>query len=621
MKKVIFTILFLSFCLLLPAQTKERNQIEDKYKWDISHMYKSISDWHKHKEEIKKEIETLDLYKGKLKTNSNNIVKTFLKYETVTKDLYLLSNYANRLADEDLTISENQKMLQEVYTIFTNFSEKISYFSPEINTIDDKTLTKFYNENKELKEFKFAIDEIRRTKKHILSNESESILATAGMIASTPFELYSIFENSEKPNPKVKLSNGEEVVLDIATFLTLRTSDNRTDREIVFREFFNNYAKFKNTFGANILGKVKTDWFFAKSRNYNSTLESSLNSNNIPVTVYENLITQIHNNLPTLHKALNLKKKMLNLENLHYYDLYTPIVKQVDFDFSVEKAAEIIPLSLEPLGKEYVDVVKKAFNERWIDFYPNKGKKSGAYSDGSAYDVHPYILMNWTNDYNSLSTMTHELGHTMHSYFSNKNQRFLYSNYSIFVAEIASTLNENLLNNYMLQNVKSKEEKIFLLGSYLEMLRTTIFRQVSFAEFEWILHKKVEAGEPLTGESISEIYYDIVKKYYGHDLGVCIVDPYIAYEWAFIPHFLMSTYYVYQYSTSLIYSTAIAEKIINQGDKAVKDYYNLLNGGGSDFPIELIKKSGIDPLTSEAFDLTMSKMNQVINEIEKLLSE
>lgn len=621
MKKYLLVFVLAIFICSTFAQTKERSEIADKYKWDLTHLYKSKEEWYKHKDEIKKQIDQLDKYAGKLKEKSAYLLETSVNYENAVKAFSKLAGYASKLGDENLGISENRQLGMEVSTLGTYFSEKTSFIRPEITSIDNSILEKFYKENKELAKYKFSISLIQRGKAHTLSPEGEAILASAGMIAGFDYEVYSIFDNSEKPIPSVALSDGKEISLDTPAFLTLRPGENRADRKIVFNNFFSNYGKFINTLGANFVGKLKKDWFFAKSRKYNSTLESSLDANNIPVSVYENLISQINKNLPTLHRMLELKKKIIGVDTMHYYDIYTPLVKKTNFDFSVEKAAEVIPVALKPLGEEYVSVIKKAFESRWIDFYSNKGKRSGAYSDGSAYDVHPYILMNWTDNYESLGTMAHELGHTMHSYFSNKNQPYIYSDYSIFVAEIASTLNEHLLNKYMLDNFKSRDEQLFLLGSYLEMMRGTIFRQVQFAEFELEVHKKIEAGEPLTGEALSSIYYDIVKKYYGHDKGVCIVDPYIANEWAFIPHFIMSTYYVYQYSTSLIYSTAISEKILNQGEPAVKNYYNILSGGGSDFPIELIKKAGIDPLSSEAFDLTMSKINKVIDRIEELLKQ
>ena len=320
---------------------------------------------------------------------------------------------------------------------------------------------------------------------------------------------------------------------------------------------------------------------------------------------------------------------MLGYDTLYYYDLYTSMVEKVDMNFSVEDGQEMIIKSLKPLGDEYTTVLQKAFDERWIDYYPTDGKRSGAYSAGSAYDYHPYILMNWTDDYNSVSTLAHELGHTMHSYLSNENQSFQNSQYPIFVAEIASTLNENLLNDYMVENAKSDKEKLFILGSYLEMLRGTLFRQVSFAEFEWEIHKKIEAGEPLNGEIMSSIYYDIVKRYYGHDEGVTVVPEYIKYEWAYIPHFYYN-YYVYQYATSIIYATAFAEKITNsklqliEGElgvsknPAVDEYFKILTGGGSEYPIDLVKNAGVDPMSAEPFKLAMKRMNGVMDKIEAI---
>jgi oligoendopeptidase F len=286
--------------------------------------------------------------------------------------------------------------------------------------------------------------------------------------------------------------------------------------------------------------------------------------------------------------------------------------------FTIEQGQEVILNALKPMGEEYQATLKKAFSNRWIDYYPNTGKKSGAYSNGATYDIHPYILMNWTDDFESVSTLAHELGHTMHSYFSNKTQPFQSSDYATFVAEIASTFNENLLNNYLTKTVKTNEEKMYLLGSYLELLRTTIFRQTMFAEFEWEAHKLVENNKPITGEILSDIYYNLVKKYYGNDEGVCIVDSSVAYEWAYIPHFVNYTYYVYQYATSIIYATALAEKVIADGDPAVQKYYSILKGGSSEYPLELIKKAGIDPLSSEAFELTMKKMNSIMDQMEKI---
>ena len=454
-----------------------------------------------------------------------------------------------------------------------------------------------------------------------MSEAEEKILASFGLIADNQNEVFAIFNNAEKPFPKVTLSTGEVVDLTSSAYTKYRTSENREDREKVMKALFESYGDFENMLGANLGGKVKKDWVYAKNRKYTSALEASLNSDNLPVSIYTTLIEQVNNNLPTLHRALDLKKRMLGVDELHYYDLYVPLVEKVEMSFTVDEGQKILLDALKPLGNDYISILQKAYNDRWIDYMPTVGKRSGAYSTGGAYDIHPYILMNWTDDFESVSTLAHELGHTMHSYLSNKNQPFAKADYATFVAEIASTVNENLLNDYMAKHAKSDEEKLFILGSYLELLRTTVFRQTSFAEFEWDIHKKVEAGEPLTGKKMSEIYFDIVKRYYGSDDGHCIVDDYIKYEWAYIPHFLGYTYYVFQYATSIIYGTAFVEKMIDQGQPAVDAYYNILKGGGSKYAPELIKDAGIDPMSPEPVELTMQKMNRVMDQMEAILDK
>ncbi|MFH1527298.1 MAG: oligoendopeptidase F [Bacteroidota bacterium] len=618
-----FSKLFTFFLILIftgnfIAQT-DRNTIDNRYKWNLSDLYSSVDDWHAAKVNIESRVNDISKHQGKLGESASNLFYTMDTYYKLIKDYYKLSVYSNRLKDEDLNISENESLAQLSSNLGTKISETSSFIDPEILKIAPEKIKLFYSESPELLEYKTVIDDIQRLRAHTLSESEEKILASFGLVTGTPGNVYSIFDNAEMPRPTVKLADGKEVELNSSNYVKYRGSENRDNRALVFDAFFNNIGKFKNTIGANLAGKVKSDFVYGKNRNYATALEYSLDRFNIPTDVYKNLITQIHNSLPTLHRFLALKQKMLGLDQLHYYDLYTSIVDKVELNYTVEEGQAIILESLKPLGSDYISTVKKSFDDQWIDYYPNKGKRSGAYSSGSAYDVHPYILMNWTDDYNSVSTLAHELGHTMHSYYSNKNQNFANSNYSTFVAEIASTCNEDLLNNFMVQKVKSDKEKIFLLGSYLELLRTTIFRQVLFAEFELIIHEKIENSEPLNGEIMSSLYYDLVKKYYGHDEGVCIIDPYVAYEWAYIPHFIGYSYYVYQYSTSLIYATAFAQKIVNEGQSAVDAYFNILKGGSSDYPIDLIKKAGLDPLSSQPFELVMAKMNTVMDQIEEII--
>ncbi len=620
MLRTIYYILPLTYILLitLHAQTMERKDIPEKYKWNLQDVYKSIDDWKADYNKINSQIGEAEKYKDKLGDNAETFYNALNSYFNLQKEFAKLYDYASKLSDEDLNVSANQALKQQASNLGTKISESTAFINPEILEIDSSRIKQFFNEKKDLEQYSMFVNNILRLKEHTLSKEGEKLLASFGLVTNTPYDVYSIFNNAEMPNPEVKLSTGEEVELSSSAYTKYRTVENREDREKIFKTFFENYGHYQNTFGTNLGGKEKIDFVYAKDRNYKSSLEAALAPNNIPASVYENLITQIHDNLPTLKRFLELKKKMLGLDTLHYYDLYTPLVKKVKMEFTIEEGQKTILSALKPLGDEYISTLQKAFNDRWIDYMPNIGKRSGAYSSGASYDFHPYILTNWNGDYESVSTLAHELGHTMHSFFSNKSQPFAKSDYPIFVAEIASTLNESLLNNYMVDHAKSKEEKLFLLGSYLELLRTTIFRQTLFAEFELEAHKMAEQGEPITGEALTNLYYKLTKEYYGNNQESCIVDPYIAYEWAYIPHFYYN-YYVYQYATSLIYATALSEKVINEGKPAVDNYFKLLKGGASQHPIELIKEAGIDPLSGEPFKLTMNRMNKIMDQIEEII--
>ncbi len=641
MQKLLITLLLLlGFITTGLTQPLERKDVADKYKWNLADIYPTVEAWQADVDMLNKEVEKLADFKGTLGESSENLYTALKTGNDLTKTLWQAWVYASNKSNENLNISENQAMLQQMRSLGTKFGEVTAYFEPEILEIPKEKMDRFFAEIPALKEaqksevpdmnpddklglqqFDIFIDNIQRLREYTLTEAEEKILASFGLIASNQNEVFGIFNNAEKPFPKVTLSTGEEVELTPSAYTKYRTAENREDREKVMTAFFESYGDFKNMLGANLGGKVKKDWVYAKNRKYESSLQASLNSDNLPTEIYSTLIEQVNNNLPTLHRALDLKARMLGLDELHYYDLYVPLVEKVDMSFTVEEGQNVLLDALKPLGEEYVTVLQKVYDDRWIDYMPTVGKRSGAYSSGNAYDVHPYILMNWTDDFQSVSTLAHELGHTMHSYFSNKTQPFAKSDYATFVAEIASTVNQNLLNDYMVENAKSDEEKLYILGSYLELLRTTIFRQTSFAEFEWEIHKKVEAGEPLTGDDMCNIYYDIVKRYYGHDAGHCVVDDYIQYEWSYIPHFLGYTYYVFQYATSLIYGIALVEKMNEQGQSAVDDYYNILKGGGSKYSPELIKDAGIDPMSPEPVALTMQKITRVMDQMEEILEK
>jgi oligoendopeptidase F len=585
------------------AQTIERDQVDEKHRWKLEDIYPSVDAWQADVDMMNAEVDKLADFKGTLGESSESLFKALNTGNDLVKTLWQAWIYASNLSNQNLNISENQALLQQMRALGTKFGEVTAYMEPEILQIPKEKIEQFFAEKPELSDYDMYIDNIQRLREHTLTEAEEKILASFGLIAGNQNEVYGIFNNAEKPFPKVTLSTGEEVELTPSAYTKYRTAENRGDREKVMKALFESYGDY------------------AKNRKYESSLEAALNSDNLPTEVYSTLIEQVNNNLQTLHRALDLKKRMLGLDELHYYDLYVPLVQKVDMSFTVEEGQNVLLDALKPLGNEYVTVLQKSYDDRWIDYIPTVGKRSGAYSTGGAYDVHPYILMNWTDDFESVSTLAHELGHTMHSYFSNKTQPFAKSDYATFVAEIASTVNENLLNDYMVANAKNDDEKLYILGSYLELLRTTIFRQTSFAEFEWEIHKKVESGEPITGEGMCEIYFDIVKRYYGHDAGHCVVDDYIQYEWSYIPHFLGYNYYVFQYATSLIYGTALVENMIENGQPAVDDYYNILKGGGSKYSPELIKDAGIDPMSPEPVALTMKKMNRVMDQMEEILNK
>lgn len=621
MKQFFLTFTILTFVINSSlAQPLERDQVEEKLKWNLAEIYPSVEAWQADVDMLNIEVEKLADFKGKLGESSESLLNAMQTGNDLIKTLYKAWTYASNLSNENLNISENQAMMQQMRALGTKLGEVTAFMEPEILEIPQEKIQQFITEKPELVDYDMYIDNIQRLREHTLTEAEEKILASFGLIAGNQSEVYGIFNNAEKPFPKITLSTGEEVELTSSAYTRYRTAENRGDREKVMKAFFESYGDFKEMLGMNLGGHVKKSWVYAKNRKYSSVLESELNSDNLPVSVYTTLIESVNENLPTLHRALDLKTRMLGLDELHYYDLYVPLVEKVDMSFTVEEGQNVLLEALKPLGAEYVTTLQKSYDDRWIDYMPTVGKRSGAYSSGNAYDVHPYILMNWTDDFESVSTLAHELGHTMHSYFSNKNQPFSKSDYNIFVAEIASTVNENLLNNYMVENAKSDEKRLYILGSYLELLRTTIFRQTSFAEFEWEIHKKVEAGEPLTGENMCKIYFDIVNKYYGSDAGHCVVDDYIKYEWSFIPHFYYN-YYVFQYATSLIYGTAFVEKMVENGQPAVDAYYSILNGGGSKYATDLISDAGIDPMSPEPVTLTMKKMNRVMDQMEEILNK
>lgn len=600
------------------SQMKVREDLPEKYKWDLSDLYSSDESWKEEKEKIEQELQKLLSYKGKLTQSAPLLLEALEMNSLVVKELVKLSSYASMKSDQDTRVTKYAGMEQEMQQLFSEHGALTSYLEPELLTLQEEQLNNFFIEEKGLETYRFYLQDLLRKRAHRGSEEVEKVMAYASLMSGNAATIFNTFSNAEFPYPEIEI-NGERLTLNAANFALYRASEDRDVRRQVFQSYFDKLNEFQRTFGAQLYGNINAALFTTKARNYKSTLERALDASNIPTAVFHNLIKNVNGNLETFHRYLQLRKRMMGVDTLHYYDLYAPLVEQVDLTYTVEESVHNILQSLTPLGTDYQDVAKQAFDERWIDMYPNEGKRSGAYSNGSAYDVHPYILMNYNGKYNDMSTLTHELGHTMHSYLTNKKQHFINANYSIFVAEVASTLNEELLNHFMLQKIENDEVRLAILGNYLEGAKGTLFRQTQFAEFEWMIHEKVANGEALTGADFDELYLELTKRYYGHDKVICVVDDYIKSEWSYIPHFYYN-FYVYQYATSFTASTALSQKVLMGDDNDRKKYLNFLASGSTKYPVELLIDAGVDMNKSEPFEQTIAKINAVMDEMERILA-
>jgi len=603
----------------LPAKARERSEIAAEHKWKLEDLYPSDQAWNEAKQQLAAQFDEITKYKGKLASSASELLACLEFDSRVSREFGRLFSYASMKSDEDTRDSEHLGMKQELQQLGTDYSSRAAFITPEIAAMDKARIDAFVEQEAGLKDFKMALDNILRMKPHTLSHKEEKILAEAGLLAAGPSSVYTVFSNAELPYPEIELSDGTMAKLTKAGYTRYRAVPNRDDREAVFKAFWGAFDKFKATFGTQLYAEVKKNMFYARTRGYQSSLHSALDKNNIPMEVYLALIENVAKNLDSFHRYLDLKKRMLGVETLKYSDVYAPVVKGIDLEYTFDEAKELVLDAVKPLGIDYARVVGQAFEKRWIDVYPSPGKRAGAYSNGSAYDVHPYILLNYNDQYEDVSTLAHELGHTMHSYYSNKTQPFPMADYSIFVAEVASTFNEALLIDKMLKEIKDDDVRLSLLMNYLDGIKGTVFRQTQFAEFELRMHEKAERGEALTGDVLTKMYGDILKRYYGHDKGVCHIDDLYAVEWAYIPHFYYN-FYVYQYSTSFTASTALAEKVLGKEPGAVEKYITFISAGGSDYPIEVLKKAGVDMTGPEPFDKTMVAMNRTMDEIEAILA-
>lgn len=566
----------------------DRSTIEEKYKWKIDKMYSSKEEIEKDISKVKNLIQEVKEYKGKLSESKENLYKVLNISENASRIVQNLYVYTHMKQHEDTRINDNQGRATKTEMLSTDLGVATSYIVPEILAIEENKLSEYLKDEK-LSFYTKYIKDILRDKPHTLSEREEEILAATSELSTIPENVYDMLAYADMEFPEIEDEEGNKVKLSHSNYSLFIKSKNSRVRKDAFEGEFSTYEKYKNTFASTLYGGIKSEIFYAKTRKYNSAIEASLFSDDVSLDVYNNLISAIDKSIPNLNKYVELKKKFLGLNEIHMYDLYVPLTDKFDMDIPYDKAQDIILEALKPLGEEYLKVIKSAFDEGWIDVYDNEGKKGGAYSWGS-YDSHPYILMSYKNDLNSLFTLIHELGHSVHSHYSRTSQPFLYSDYKIFVAEVASTLNELLLINYLLENSKSKDETIYLLNYYLEQFRTTVHRQTMFAEFEKIVHQRVESGEPLTADEFTNIYYKLNEKYYGKS---AIVDKQIGIEWARIPHFY-SNFYVYKYATGFSAASALSQQILSEGSTAVDRYINFLKSGGSEYPLEQLKSAGVD---------------------------
>ncbi|EGT3798135.1 oligoendopeptidase F [Clostridioides difficile] len=591
----------------------DRSTIEEKYKWKIDKMYSSKEEIEKDISKVKNLIQEVKEYKGKLSESKENLYKVLNISENASRIVQNLYVYTHMKQHEDTRINDNQGRATKTEMLSTDLGVATSYIVPEILAIEENKLSEYLKDEK-LSFYAKYIKDILRDKPHTLSEREEEILAATSELSTIPENVYDMLAYADMEFPEIEDEEGNKVKLSHSNYSLFIKSKNSRVRKDAFEGEFSTYEKYKNTFASTLYGGIKSEIFYAKTRKYNSAIEASLFSDDVSLDVYNNLISAIDKSIPNLNKYVELKKKFLGLNEIHMHDLYVPLTDKFDMDIPYDKAQDIILEALKPLGEEYLKVIKSAFDEGWIDVYDNEGKKGGAYSWGS-YDSHPYILMSYKNDLNSLFTLIHELGHSVHSHYSRTSQPFLYSDYKIFVAEVASTLNELLLINYLLENSKSKDETIYLLNYYLEQFRTTVHRQTMFAEFEKIVHQRVESGEPLTADEFTNIYYKLNEKYYGKS---AIVDKQIGIEWARIPHFY-SNFYVYKYATGFSAASALSQQILSEGSTAVDRYINFLKSGGSEYPLEQLKSAGVDMTKKESIEEALNVFAELVNKLEKEL--
>ncbi|PLS34061.1 oligoendopeptidase F [Carnobacterium maltaromaticum] len=601
------------------AETKKlptRAEIPEELTWDLEVIFKSDAEFNQSYQELEEKLTKVDSVKGKIGQSSEDLLKGIDYLLDISNQLETIYVYAHLKNDQDTTNSEYQAMYDRANNLATKSSEAISWFEPEVLEIPEETLAKFFQENKKLDIYRHFIDQMTSSRAHILSANEEALLAGAGEIFGASSRTFSVLNNADIQFPVIKDEEGNDIQLTHGVYGQLMESTNREVREAAFKNLYKTYEGLKNTFASTLSAHVKYHNYNADVHHYSSARAKALAANHIPEAVYDTLLEVVTENLPLLHRYVALRKELLDVEELHMYDLYTPITGEATVSYTYEEAKAETLKALAPLGEEYLSIVEEAFENRWVDVVENSGKRSGAYSSG-AYETNPYILMNWNDTLNQLFTLVHEMGHSVHSYYTRKNQPYVYGDYSIFLAEIASTTNENLLTEYLLETQTDPKIRAYVLNHYLDGFKGTIFRQTQFAEFEHFIHEKAAAGVPLTTEFMSDYYGELNARYYGPDV---VEDPEIAIEWTRIPHFYYN-YYVYQYATGFSAASALAAKILAGEEHALEHYLDYLKSGSSNFPIEVMKKAGVDMTEKDYITDAMHVFEARLNEFETLIAE
>lgn len=597
------------------ADTKkipERSEIAEQDKWAIHDIYATDELWEEDLKKVKEYIPIAAAFAGKLGESAEQLLAYLKTEEDVSLIAEALANYAMRRSDEDARVSKYQAMVGRLMSALVELNAAASFSTPEIMAIDDETMERFFAEEPKLERYRRALNDIRRRRAHVLSPAEEKLLAAAGEMANAPDTIYGMFNDADITFPDAVDGEGKPHPLSQGTYISYMESPDRALRKSAFETLYHTYGSYKNTVAAILSAQVKQLQFFAQARKYSSSLEASLDVTNVPTEVYTNLIEAVHRNMDKMHRYVRLRKKLMGVDELHMYDIYTPLVGGVDKKTGIEEAKQLVYDALEPLGEDYRAILKEGFENRWIDVYENAGKRSGAYSAGSK--VHPFVLLNYTGTLDSQFTLAHEMGHALHSYLSNKTQTPVDSEYVIFVAEVASTCNEALLMEYLLSKTTDKTERAYLINHFLEQFRSTLYRQTMFAEFELNIGKMAQEGTGLTPEVLNAEYRRLNRLYYGDDV---VLDDEIDMEWMRIPHFYYN-YYVFQYATGYAAAIALSRRILREGESAVKDYLGFLSGGCSKSPIDLLKGAGVDMSTTAPVEEALKLFGELIDEMEEL---